>query len=127
MKNELLEKACNYLSQSSQQPVSPTVSFPNIDPTALYWTMKLNKLNSTQRLLAEKAINEILFEAELGTLKRDSVKINTGSPVFNRFLSTTLTSSSPNSVPPPTPSPVYTNSQSVTPPANFVAASPSNK
>ncbi|CAG4981913.1 unnamed protein product [Colias eurytheme] len=32
--NELLEKACNYLSQSSQQPVSPTVSLPNIDPTA---------------------------------------------------------------------------------------------
>lgn len=122
--NELLEKACNYLSQSSQQPVSPTVSFSNIDPTALYWTMKLNKLNSTQRLLAEKAINEILFEAELGTLNRDSVKINTGSSVFNRFLSTTLTSPSPNSVPPPTPSPVYSNSQSVTSPENFVAASP---
>ncbi|XP_047506707.1 uncharacterized protein LOC125050715 [Pieris napi] len=96
--NDLLEKAFNYLSQSSHQSESPSVSFPNIDPTAVYWAHKLNKLMPTQRLLAEKAINEILFEAELGTLNRDSVQINTSPQVFNRFVSQTS-----NSHPSPSP------------------------
>ncbi|XP_017475153.1 PREDICTED: uncharacterized protein LOC108365598, partial [Rhagoletis zephyria] len=43
--------------------------------TALYWSEKLEHLNPTQRMLAEKGINDILFEAELGNLRRNSVKI----------------------------------------------------
>ncbi|XP_052753729.1 uncharacterized protein LOC113514133 [Galleria mellonella] len=40
------------------------------------WVDKLVNLESEQRLIAEKAINDILFEAEMGTLNRYSVKIN---------------------------------------------------
>ncbi|XP_041970071.1 uncharacterized protein LOC121726675 [Aricia agestis] len=72
-RNDLLEKACH-------RPESPSVV--NIDPAALYWTQKLYKLNPTQRVFAEKAINDVLLEAELGTLTRDSVQINVGRPEF---------------------------------------------
>ncbi|XP_017483856.1 PREDICTED: uncharacterized protein LOC108372637 [Rhagoletis zephyria] len=65
--NELIEKACSLLSA----PQSST----NINATALYWSEKLEHLNRTQRMLAEKGINDILFEAELGNLRRDSVNI----------------------------------------------------
>ncbi|XP_026761210.1 uncharacterized protein LOC113520146 [Galleria mellonella] len=40
------------------------------------WVDKLENLDSKQRLIAEKAINDVLFEAEMGTLNRYSVKIN---------------------------------------------------
>ncbi|XP_063384431.1 uncharacterized protein LOC134670552 [Cydia fagiglandana] len=40
------------------------------------WSQKLDKMEPMQRLLAEKAINDVLFEAELGNLNRHSVKIN---------------------------------------------------
>ena len=63
--NDLLQKACSYLDQSSK--------IPNI---AKAWGDKLLKLNPLQREFAEKAIGDILFEASLGTLTRDSVKIN---------------------------------------------------
>ncbi|XP_055628061.1 uncharacterized protein LOC129769679 [Toxorhynchites rutilus septentrionalis] len=53
---------------------------PNHDgsiPTiAKAWGEKLSTLDSTQRVFAEKAINDILFEASLGTLHRKSVQIN---------------------------------------------------
>ncbi|XP_036343551.1 uncharacterized protein LOC118752785, partial [Rhagoletis pomonella] len=65
--NELIEKACSLLSA----PQSST----NINATALYWSEKLEHLNPTQRMLAEKGINDTLFEAELGNLRRNSVKI----------------------------------------------------
>ncbi|XP_063537807.1 uncharacterized protein LOC134747156 [Cydia strobilella] len=40
------------------------------------WSQKLEKMEPMQRLLAEKAINDVLFEAELGNLNKNSVKIN---------------------------------------------------
>ncbi|KAM3960168.1 uncharacterized protein ACR2FA_005799 [Aphomia sociella] len=46
------------------------------NPVALIWAEKLNRLQPEQRLFAEKAINDVLFEAELGNLNRYSVKIN---------------------------------------------------
>jgi len=67
--NELLHKACTLLESSSK----PTSEIPTI---AKAWGEKLLTLNSTQRTFAEKAINDILFEANMGTLHRDSVKIN---------------------------------------------------
>ncbi|CAH2001477.1 unnamed protein product [Acanthoscelides obtectus] len=67
--NELIQKACSLLS-------SKPSSSSSVNPTALYWSRKLEKIHPTQRTFAEKAINDILFEAELGTLERDSVQIN---------------------------------------------------
>lgn len=46
------------------------------NPIALEWASTLERLDCMQRLLAKKAINDILFEAEMGNLSRDSVKIN---------------------------------------------------
>lgn len=40
------------------------------------WAETLNRLDPMQRLYAKKAINDILFEAELGTLNKDSMQIN---------------------------------------------------
>ncbi|VVC86695.1 unnamed protein product [Leptidea sinapis] len=43
---------------------------------AKLWASKLRKLSRNQKLCAEKAINDILFEAELGNLNNNSIKIN---------------------------------------------------
>lgn len=47
------------------------------------WTSKLKTLDSNQRIFAEKAINDVLFEAQLGTLNRNSVQINPQSTIEN--------------------------------------------
>ncbi|KAG5865882.1 hypothetical protein JTB14_020013 [Gonioctena quinquepunctata] len=46
---------------------------------AKVWANKLKTLEPVQKKLAEKAINDVLFEAEMQTLHRDSVKINIAS------------------------------------------------
>lgn len=72
--NELLDKACSFLSQNVDQASQNT---PSVNPTALYWSSKLDKMHPTQRSYAERFINDILLEAELGNLTRNSVYINT--------------------------------------------------
>ncbi|XP_053956534.1 uncharacterized protein LOC128862115 [Anastrepha ludens] len=72
--DELLSIACDYLSST----------FPEEESIARTWTHKLKRLQREQRLLAEKFINEILFEAESGTLHRGSVHVNSFEP-FVRF------------------------------------------
>lgn len=67
--NELLQKVCSFLEQSSE----PTDNMPTI---AKVWGETLLTLDPQQRALAEKAVNDIMFEAGQGTLHRHSVKIN---------------------------------------------------
>ncbi|XP_077297980.1 uncharacterized protein LOC143919510 [Arctopsyche grandis] len=76
-RNQLLTKACTLMSQpttSSQSPQKP------VDLVALVWSEKLKELSPTQRLYAEKAINNILFEAKLNDLNRNSGQVNSFSP-----------------------------------------------
>ncbi|KAK9876666.1 hypothetical protein WA026_014043 [Henosepilachna vigintioctopunctata] len=70
--NELLQKACAYLDFSSK---NNETEIPTI---AKAWGEKLLQLHPLQRALAERAINDVLFEASQGTLHRHSVKINEG-------------------------------------------------
>jgi hypothetical protein len=66
--NELLCLACKYLDKSNE----PQDNVPTI---AKVWGVKLVALDQQQRLFAEKAINDILFEASLRNLHRHSVKL----------------------------------------------------
>ncbi|XP_037936975.1 uncharacterized protein LOC119670827 [Teleopsis dalmanni] len=66
----MINMACDYLSGT----------FPEEESIARTWTHKLKRLQRPQRLLAEKFINDILFEAESGTLHRGSIHINGYEP-----------------------------------------------
>ncbi|KAH8363831.1 uncharacterized protein LOC110189064 [Drosophila serrata] len=68
--DELLNIACEYLSST----------YPEEESIARTWTHKLKRLPREQRLLAERFINEILFEAESNNLNRGSVQINSFEP-----------------------------------------------
>lgn len=94
--NELLQKACSFLDSHSQNEI-PAI--------ARAWGEKLGSLSANQRIFAEKAINDILFEASMGTLHRHSVKINEDSPPLGSY-----PHHSNHTVQPPAPSPISTTS-----------------
>ncbi|XP_026684899.1 uncharacterized protein LOC113470562 [Diaphorina citri] len=64
---ELLNMACNYLKADKED------KYFNI---AKVWADKLKELEPQQRMYAEKGINDILFEASMNSLNKNSVKIN---------------------------------------------------
>ncbi|XP_062551398.1 mucin-6-like [Armigeres subalbatus] len=66
--NEFLTIACKYL----QQDASPSTEMPAI---AKAWGEKLISLESRQRIFAEKAINDVLYEATLGNLTKTSAGV----------------------------------------------------
>jgi len=82
--NELLSLACGYLAKDNNQSSDLDI--------AKVWASKLQTLDSNQKLFAEKAINDILFEAQLGTLNRNSVHINPQSTTGNCIPSLTESS-----------------------------------
>lgn len=58
--------------------------YPEEESLTRTWAYKLKRLPRDQRLFAEKFINDILFEAESGTLHRGSMQINAFEP-YVRF------------------------------------------
>lgn len=59
--NNLLERTCSQIESSPR----------GIPTIARAWGEKLEMLEPHQRLLAEKAINDVLFEASMGLLHRN--------------------------------------------------------
>ncbi|XP_035790111.1 uncharacterized protein LOC118465747 [Anopheles albimanus] len=75
--------------QQQQQP-------DDCDKIVSVWADELRKMDPQQQLFAKKAINDILFEGQMGTLHRNSVEINASNMVFAPSMNATCMSP-PNS------------------------------
>jgi hypothetical protein len=73
--NELLKLACDALGKNVNDSTGANDEYIDI---AKVWANKLRSLDPAQRRYAERAINEVLFEVESGTLHKNSVQINQG-------------------------------------------------
>ncbi|XP_052860437.1 uncharacterized protein LOC128267599 [Anopheles cruzii] len=68
--NEPVETVCKRLQEGPDDN----------DILAAAWAVELRNMHWQQQLLAKKAINDILFEGQMGTLHRHSVEINAIRP-----------------------------------------------
>ncbi|KAJ8929239.1 hypothetical protein NQ314_018118, partial [Rhamnusium bicolor] len=81
-RNELLEKACSYLERNDNTQSSDANNDEELQ-LARAWASKLRKLEPLQKLYVEKAVHDVLFEAQLGNLNRFSVKINEHATLYS--------------------------------------------
>lgn len=65
-RTDLLDLACDKLRESYMED----------EVISKYWANELKYLEPDQKLFAQKAINDVLFEARMKTLNRYSVQIN---------------------------------------------------
>jgi len=67
--------ACGYLTKNNIRDIDLDI--------AKVWASKLKTLDLNQRIFVKKAINDVLFEAQLGTLHRNSIQFNSQSTIEN--------------------------------------------
>lgn len=85
MHEKLISLACKKLCQ-------PENEYSNLSKT---WATELSKMNETQQIWAKKAINDIIFEGQLGTLHRHAVQINAPTNKASAPTSIDLSNSQP--------------------------------
>jgi len=72
---------------------------------AIAWASELQKMNTKQQIFAKKAINDILFEGQMGTLHRNAIQIvpastRSSTPLYSNTPTPYSLYSSTNSGPP---------------------------
>lgn len=93
---ELVGLACKRLRQTEDSDEMKV---------AIVWASELQKMNAQQQMFAKKAINDILFEGQMGTLHRNAIQIvpastRSSTPFYSNTPTPYSLYSSTNSGPP---------------------------
>ncbi|XP_014278413.1 transcription initiation factor TFIID subunit 12 [Halyomorpha halys] len=82
-REEMLKKRKIEDAQSIQEQMTLKQATDELDLMCKIWVMELRRLPLDQQLFARKAVCDVLFEARLGQLNKDSVRINRSDVVQN--------------------------------------------